>query len=148
MRKTNVFIAVLLVFIAVACKSTQHVPPTSGPLSVECTTGCSKDEAYIKAMLWMNHTFNQAKSVINYEDKDLGVIMGKYLVLHQSAGQYSTEIDNYTIIDIKITDDIARMVLTPDYQTTPMLLKNSWVEAIKASNQRLMTSFQAVFAQK
>ncbi|WP_107822016.1 DUF4468 domain-containing protein [Mangrovibacterium marinum] len=44
----------------------------------------TKDELYVKANEWMVRSFNNAKSVIQFQDKEAGKIMGKYL-LHGSS---------------------------------------------------------------
>ena len=40
----------------------------------------SKAELFVKANLWMVDQFKSAKSVIQYSDKEAGVIKGKYLL--------------------------------------------------------------------
>jgi len=40
----------------------------------------TKDENYIKANLWLVDVFISAKSVIQFSDKDAGVIKGKYVL--------------------------------------------------------------------
>lgn len=40
----------------------------------------TKDELFIKANSWATSTFKDAKSVIDFNDKESGVIIGKYLL--------------------------------------------------------------------
>lgn len=42
-------------------------------------SGVSKDTLFMKANSWMVDAFNSAESVIQYTDKDAGIIKGKYL---------------------------------------------------------------------
>lgn len=43
----------------------------------------SKDQIYIKANGWFVETFNSAESVIEFQDKEAGKIMGKYVLLRR-----------------------------------------------------------------
>jgi hypothetical protein len=41
--------------------------------------GFSKSDLYVKANAWFVETFNSAESVIEFQDKEAGKIMGKYV---------------------------------------------------------------------
>ena len=42
----------------------------------------SKDEIFIKSMEWFSRTFKESKSVIDYQDKEAGKIMGNGAITH------------------------------------------------------------------
>ncbi|MBF0171159.1 MAG: DUF4468 domain-containing protein [Nitrospinae bacterium] len=71
---TSLFAAVFICFNAVSALA-EPVPPFSH-VTVE-DVDISKGEIYIAAMDWMTETFRSSKSVIEFEDKEAGVIVGK-----------------------------------------------------------------------
>lgn len=80
------------------------------------TPGQTKDEIYIKANSWFVETFNSAESVIEFQDKEAGKIMGKY-VFSYTEGVY-THIVKQTV-DISIKDEKVRVIINnPLYKTT------------------------------
>jgi len=42
----------------------------------------SKDEIFVKSMEWFSRTFKESKSVIDYQDKEAGKIIGNGAVVH------------------------------------------------------------------
>ena len=43
--------------------------------------GATKDELYVKASSWMVDTFESAPDVVEYTDKEAGIIKGKYTII-------------------------------------------------------------------
>lgn len=85
----------------------------------------SKTELYIKASTWMVETFSDAKSVIQFSDKESGTVMGKYLLKNTTTvfrdfdghpTTFGEEI--YVIIKILIIDNSVKIIVIP---------KNSWI---------------------
>lgn len=75
----------------------------------------NKTDNYIMANEWMVESFNNAESVIQFSDKDAGIVKGKY-VLHFTpavyAGYLSTpEVKNGAIITIKVKDSVAKITI-------------------------------------
>ena len=60
----------------------------------------TKDEIYVKSNSWFVETFNSAESVIEYQDKEAGKIMGKY-VFSYTEGLYFYDVKQTISIDIK-----------------------------------------------
>uniref|UniRef100_UPI003216C0D2 DUF4468 domain-containing protein n=1 Tax=uncultured Draconibacterium sp. TaxID=1573823 RepID=UPI003216C0D2 len=60
----------------------------------------SKNELYISANSWFVETFRSAESVIQFQDKEAGKIMGKYVYFAQK-GLSSIDIQQTISIDIK-----------------------------------------------
>jgi hypothetical protein len=72
----------------------------------------SKTEIYIKANAWFVETFNSAESVIEFQDKESGKIMGKYVF------QYDEGVYHYVVrqtISIDTRDNKARIVINDPY---------------------------------
>jgi hypothetical protein len=72
----------------------------------------SKSEIYIKANAWFVETFNSAESVIEFQDKESGKIMGKYVF------QYNEGLYNYVVrqtISIDTRDSKVRIVISDPY---------------------------------
>ncbi len=76
----------------------------------------NKDQIYIRANGWFVETFNSAESVIEFQDKEAGKIMGKY-VFSYSEGVYTYSV--IQTVDISIKDNKLRIVINnPLYKTT------------------------------
>ena len=118
MKKENLKITMLFMVVStliscVPAKSTLESPDTKIK-NVNTTT--DKDSNYIKANEWMVQTFNNAKSVIQFSDKEAGVVKGKYVmkvgVVSTSPYTQSTP-DYYAIITIRVKDEASRIEIVP-----------------------------------
>jgi len=74
--------------------------------------GVLKDDLYVKVNSWFVETFKSAESVIEYQDKEAGKVMGKY-VFNYSEGAYSYSVKQTISIDVK--DGKYRLVITNPY---------------------------------
>ena len=142
--KTKITI-LLSLFLSVSCATTQMVPSNPTPIKSEVAHNTSKQLAFVKAMRWFNENFNDSKSVISYQDKDLGTIMGKYLAYYQAPGEYTPEIKNYSIIEVTIDDKNAIIIIKPDYNNVPILFRNMAIQTIVNNNNALLNSFKNSF---
>ena len=69
-------IAVLSIgLLIVGCASVPPGPPV-GAYQKTIEVSASKDEIFIRTMKWMTKTFQSAKSVIQYQDKEAGIVTG------------------------------------------------------------------------
>ena len=74
---------------------------------------------YIAANEWMVESFNSAKSVIQFTDKEVGIVKGKYL-LHHSPGVYvgygvrTPDRDGFAIVTIRVKDKSADIKVTAE----------------------------------
>lgn len=74
----------------------------------------SKNELYIKANEWMVRSFNSAKSVIQFQDKESGRIVGKYTLFNVSNAQFSSLDQTVSaIVTILVKDDAAKIDIEP-----------------------------------
>ncbi|MCX6238091.1 MAG: DUF4468 domain-containing protein [Bacteroidia bacterium] len=108
--KTSYFI--LLVFLFSSCMTIKYVtaPKASEIIDVSGT----KNDLYVSANLWMVRTFGSAKSVIQFQDKEAGKIMGRYLM--RSFGvviKGASAIDVYSLITISVKDNATRIDIEP-----------------------------------
>ncbi len=78
----------------------------------------SKNELSIIANKWMVGVFGSAKSVIQFSDKEEGIIIGKYN-LHYAPEMYSngvilrSGIEAYALIEISVKDNKTRIQIKP-----------------------------------
>jgi hypothetical protein len=76
----------------------------------------SKSEIYIKANAWFVETFNSAESVIEFQDKEAGKIMGKYIYGY-TEGVYTQKVRQTISIDIR-ENKIRFIINDPYFKTT------------------------------
>ena len=79
-----------------------------------------KDKLYVRANNWLVENFDSAKSVVQFRDKEEGIITGRYLL--KTLGEYTTYGDSrnyvYSIIKLQVKDGAARITIDPeDYET-------------------------------
>jgi hypothetical protein len=79
-RKT-IFILLAAAILFSGCKAAKYVPEEERRIERTISiAGASKNELYLKANAWFVEAFNSAESVIEYQDKEDGAIMGKYIL--------------------------------------------------------------------
>lgn len=111
--------AILLLVIASGCATMMGAKATPEMRTYERIIeipGQTKDQIYIRANSWFVETFNSAESVIEFQDKEAGKIMGKY-VFSYAEGVYTYSVKQ--TVDISIKDDKVRVIINnPLYKTT------------------------------
>ena len=80
---TTLFLSIVLIFngCAPAFVSEDTQVQRVVELNVE-NLSMSKDQIFVKTMEWFSQTFNESKSVIDYQDKESGTIIGNGAVTH------------------------------------------------------------------
>jgi hypothetical protein len=77
----------------------------------------SKIDLYVKSNEWMIKNFKDATSVVEFSDKEEGVLIGKYLLFGSvsNIGLYGSQMDSrvYCKIDIRVKDNKARISIEP-----------------------------------
>lgn len=77
--------------------------------------GINKTDLYVKANMWFVDAFKSAESVIQFTDKESGVIKGKYIGKNVMTGIYICKIS--TTITVEVKDEKYRISFTdPMYQ--------------------------------
>lgn len=79
MKKLNIIVLVVFTLLLASC-TTIKTSEVKGVTKVVEVSGASKDELFVKASSWLVDAFNSAKSVIQFSDKEAGVIKGKYRI--------------------------------------------------------------------
>ncbi len=114
MRK--IFLFAFLGILLHSCMGLQGVPVTMEPIEHQFQVDKNKDDLYVSANNWMVENFNDAKSVIQFTDKEAGVVTGKYLLKssYNYEGYTATETDIFAIIKIQVKDGASKITITPD----------------------------------
>ncbi len=111
MKKT---IIILLLVTFSSCYSAKVVT-TPKPIHRIIKTKFKKSKNYIKANEWMVESFISSKSVIQFSDKEEGIIKGKYLMHQGIQGTKYTPSSKpyYGIITIRVKDNSVKIEITP-----------------------------------
>lgn len=114
---------ILLLFLCVSITScggykttTVSVPETSHQFEVDG----QKNDLYVKANQWMVENFNNAKSVIQFSDKEAGIVSGRYYFtgfstaagFGASATANTTEV--YALIKLQVKDGASKITVKPE----------------------------------
>jgi len=86
----RLLIACLIIFPGLAFSQPQ-IPTKDGKAFyevIDSLPGISKGDLYNKSKVWFVNTFNNAKAVLQLDDKEAGIVMGKGV----------TEFDNGNIV--------------------------------------------------
>lgn len=154
MKRLSILLAVVIVSMvlkscAVGKTRTVNSPP---PMSSDVMNTHDKNTNFIKANEWMVENFNNALSVIQFTDKEAGIIKGKYLMkagYNRAAAPYVAAIstkDFYAVITLRVRDNKSRIEIDltdstyqiteyagTSYEPTP--------QELSATGNRLMADF-------
>ncbi len=113
MKKIIVFLVLLVVLIIQGCAMiTTKSVPVDRVVKAENT---SKEQLYVRANNWVVDTFNNAKSVIQFSDKESGTISGRYLLSTVvRANEYGPARYAYASIKIKVKDGATKITIKPE----------------------------------
>ena len=77
----------LFAILGTSCGSVKYYNSPISPRTeiVELTT--DKNTNFVNANEWMVEVFNNAESVIQFSDKEAGIVKGKYIVFSGSQGR-------------------------------------------------------------
>lgn len=90
-------------------------------------------------------TFNNAKSIIQHQDKEDGAIIGKYLMNHTEMARYGGGVntyDVYAIIDIRVRDNKARINIKPQSEWT--MVSSDMLANVSYTKQRAINDMKAL----
>ncbi|TBW28283.1 DUF4468 domain-containing protein [Gramella sp. KN1008] len=145
MRKL-VLITVIMFFCSCGVK---YVPVSVQPIEETFEIkDQEKDLLFAKANTWFALAFQNSKNVIQYSDKETGVITGRFAILPQvSRNGYGIQQDNsiYSGIHVRLKDNGAKIVVSPDnFTEVHSSLNESYrftKESAIAKSQELINSF-------
>jgi hypothetical protein len=113
-----------------------------------------KQQLYLRANDWMVSMFNDAESVVQYSDKEEGVIIGRYL-FHGgiNSGFYGMSVDYriFAKINITLKDGRARIEITPEqwrYDSSGMSVYDLSYEDAIAKMESISESFNKALQSK
>jgi hypothetical protein len=148
--KKNVYLISIL-FVLNACGTLNMVQIEEPVIKVYTDLTGSKEELFVKANDWMIGMFVDASSVIQFSDKEEGVLIGKYLMNGEtrtiSSLYGSSSIDSriYAKIDIRVKDDGARISIEPlspwRYDESGLTIFDYSKEKFYEDMDRIMLSF-------
>lgn len=137
----------ILVFTFFSCVSVKTLTYEGEPLTETIELNSSKNSNYVKANEWMVETFGNAESVIQFVDKEAGIIKGKYMMYQgQTGSQYSPPTQSYfAMITIRVKDKAARIEVDPTSKFNVTNYMGSKIgftpELFKSSAQNLISDF-------
>lgn len=112
-------IPILLFSFLISCTAPNLVT-TSDPVTEKIiNVKGEQDKLYLKANEWMVQAFNNAQSVIQFQDKEQGAILGKYLLFsNKSRGLYGVESGSeiFAIIKVNVKDNASKITIEPQGQ--------------------------------
>ncbi|WP_457617572.1 hypothetical protein [Lutibacter sp.] len=112
MRKVTLVIAFAILLIS--CGSVKTLPSPKA-ITETIQLKSNKNSNFIKANEWMVKTFGNAESVIQFTDKDAGIVKGKYSMHSGQAGsQYTPAVAPYfAMITLRVKDKGAKIEIEP-----------------------------------
>ena len=97
----------LIALLAISLNSIGQIelPTKGGNVFYESIDSCkcSKAEAYLKAKAWIANTFNNAKSVIQVDDKEAGTIIAKGFTEKETGNAFTGSITQNVWYTINLT---------------------------------------------
>jgi len=119
MKKIYYTVAIILVSVTLSsCGLSRTAINSPDAKEKNITNTFDQNDNYIKANEWMVQTFNNAKSVIQFSDKEAGIVKGKYIMKTGtiSTNAYAASIPDFSAtITIRVKDNAARIeILAPD----------------------------------
>lgn len=129
---------------------------------VDSMINISKVDLYNKSKIWFVNTFNNAKAILQMEDKDAGIIMGKGVAEFDAGNVLTGTLRNFItytvnvnvkdnkyriqIYDISVTNQ--SVTYTPEYCLKYPKMNKKKLEKIDNNIQGLIASFKAALKKK
>lgn len=115
MKHFKIIFLLFATLLVHGCAVTTIITKSTPVDSVVNVDNISKDVLFVRANNWMVDAFKNAKSVIQFTDKDSGSISGRYLLGNISAAsQFGPASDAYATIKIRVKDGAAKISITPE----------------------------------
>jgi len=109
---TTLYVIIFSLFMqGCAAITTQSLPV----IKVVKIADTKKNTLYVRVNNWMVDTFKNAESVIQFSDKEAGVISGRYLLGTVSrASQYGAANYAYASIKVIVKDNASKITVIPE----------------------------------
>lgn len=138
---------IILIGLSISCVSVKTLTYDGEPITKTIEINSDKKTNYIKANEWMVETFGDAESVIQFVDKEAGIIKGKYMMYQgQKGSQYSPSSQSYfAMITLRVKDKAAKIEIEPINKFTVTNYMGSKIgftpEMFKISAESLVSDF-------
>lgn len=140
---------IALSFALISC-GVQYVPVSVEPLEETFEINeQNKELLFSKANSWFALAFQNSKNVIQYSDKETGVITGRFAIQPQMMSNgYGLQQDNsiYSGIQVRVKDNAAKIAINPDDFTEVHSARNESYRFTKdsaiAKSHELIASFK------
>jgi len=109
----KLFFLSIVIILIISIQSCATVILSQERTKVVKVEGKTKNELYIRANTWMVETFNNAESVIQFSDKESGIVTGKYVMATIVAGSKIRH-NVHSIIKIQVKDGSTKITITPE----------------------------------
>lgn len=99
--------------------------------------GKTKNQLYVLLNYWFSSTFNDANSVINLNDKELGTIIAQGFVgdiAQHAGGTSSYDVSIKPIIKCDIKEGKIRVTYTVPFYSVVRMIGGGWMSAFGSSN--------------
>lgn len=116
LRSSFTFFCCLGIFLFNSCSVT-NIPVQLEPTSHIIESGQARDDLFVNANIWLVESFNSAKDVIQFSDKEAGIVMGKYLLqtpTFSSSGTNPNPEGIYALIKLQVKDGTTRITIVPE----------------------------------
>ena len=112
-------ITLFLISLTIYSCGVTKTPVSIEPISRDVPAAGSSADLYVKANNWMVENFRDAKSVIQFSDKEAGIVTGKYLMYDGSYSSAYQIVDGaiFAIVKIQVKDGATRITISPDNYT-------------------------------
>ncbi len=111
-KKVKIISSLFLILLVGCATVTTKSIPVEKKLNIPNT---KMNDLYVRANNWMVDTFRNAKSVVQFSDKEAGVISGRYLLGTVVApSEYGPGSSAYAQIKILVKDNAAKIIVTPE----------------------------------
>lgn len=145
-------ILVILLFVSCASLGPTLTPEQLRIVEIVDCPGIDKNRLFVRANSWAVDAFVSAESVIEFSDKEAGIVKGKYAT---SFSIYSFifvyTYNARTTLTIEVKDGAARITIADPY-TRMALTGGSWTSyspydmTVEAVNERLMPKYLDLIA--
>jgi hypothetical protein len=139
----------LLITIFISCGTARTAITSPEPETKNVETKSDKNYNFIKANEWMVQTFNNAKSVIQFKDKEAGIVKGKYVMKEGiiSTSPYTQSTPTFfSVITIRVKDKASRIEIDAPsgmYSQKAMGIEYGFTEEVfKTEASRLINEFE------
>lgn len=118
MKKSIISSVALIGILLLKSCVTAQIQQSPPPMVANFENEIDKNANYVLANEWMVESFNDAKSVIQFTDKESGTIKGKYLLKSGGTttdmwGIVSSTPELYAIITMRVRDNACRIEIDP-----------------------------------